>query len=174
LSLYLDLGHGAGTDRGAAGGGTTERDILEAVVNPVAAYLTALGVVAVPSIDLRERLLWVRARAVVGDELVSLHCNTGPPAARGVEVYYRADGAEWHRQRAGRLAEFSARYSRLLSRGAKPDDTSQHHRLAVCRDAGCPGFLLELGFLTNDEDRAALLDRGSLALVATLAAWQGI
>lgn len=87
---------------------------------------------------------------------VSIHCNAGPPSARGLEVFY-ADGYG-----AGKaLAErFSAAMKKmvpgLVFRGVKPDNQSQHRSLYVLRATmrrGIPAMLIEAGFLTNAADR---------------------
>lgn len=95
---------------------------------------------------LRDRV--ARFRAAQCDAIVSIHCNShSTPHANGTETLYLA--SEWV------AAEVQRRLVAALKttdRGAKQRDD-----LAILRYER-PAILCELGFLTNDGDRALLLE----------------
>ena len=93
------------------------------------------------------------ARAYQCQRMLSIHCNAASGQASGTECYYR--GAE-DQTIAARLSAHVANALALPDRGAKTEQSSQHRTLAVMEFERC--WLLELGFLDNSRDRAALLD----------------
>ena len=93
------------------------------------------------------------ARRYKGDIMVSLHCNAANGKARGTETFYR--GAE-NKTMAENL-NFAVVNSLLtVNRGVKLEAESQHNRLAIMAFQPC--FLIELGFIDHDGDRAKMLD----------------
>jgi N-acetylmuramoyl-L-alanine amidase len=90
-----------------------------------------------------------RAEAANCTHFVSLHLNSAGPTAKGVEVLYRHDANE---DLAADMSHRLAGASGIKDRGAK-----KRTDLAVLRfDAG-PSVLVELGFITNKNDRDILL-----------------
>lgn len=90
--------------------------------------------------------------------LLSLHANASAnPNAHGVEGLYRSAGSCGV---ASRLSAAAAQALGLRDRGAKRRDD-----VAVLRFSAGPAVLLELGFLTNPGDLAALLDARRRRLV---------
>lgn len=88
------------------------------------------------------------ARAAGCDAFISIHLNDAESdAAHGTEVLYRDDEAL-----ARRMQQVLVRATGLRDRGIK-----QRTDLAVLKFDG-PAVLLELGFIGNDVDRAALLN----------------
>lgn len=94
---------------------------------------------------------------------ISLHCNSSVNAgATGTETYYRdkADaGLALAVQRCALEAMWGDRKQPLLyDRGLKLEGQSQHPRLAVLDFPG-PACLLEVGFISNLDDRTRMLSR---------------
>lgn len=98
------------------------------------------------------------ARAYKCDRMVSIHCNAANTRATGTEVFYR--GAD-DRPIAAKLSALVANAFGIKDRGAKTEKQSQHKSLAVLEFDKC--WLIELAFLDNPTDRAALLDPGRMS-----------
>ena len=85
--------------------------------------------------------------------MISLHCNSGGGKASGTEVFYR--GAN-DKALAAKLSAAVASALGIRNRGAKTEKESQHKSLAVLEFDKC--WLLEIGFIDHDGDRAKMLD----------------
>jgi N-acetylmuramoyl-L-alanine amidase len=186
--VVLDPGHG-GFDRGARVAGVDEPDVTLALALALRPILERdLGARVVLTRDgdatLSAGSRAERANRSGGDVFVSLHCNTWfDPRARGFEVLYAplrrstagdaalasmhegvTDFVPWdvahlpYAERSRALAqELAAALSQVLGdagRGARAADVE------VLHGATMPAVVLELGFLTNAADRAALADAG--------------
>jgi N-acetylmuramoyl-L-alanine amidase len=91
------------------------------------------------------------------DYLISVHLNSGPPTATGVEVYHRdGDTEDIALARIVQSAMVSA--FGLADRGIKAASTTRHGRLAILEGAtrSQPGCLAEFGFITNPSDMARI------------------
>jgi len=164
-TIILDPGHGMANrragrfDPGAVSAGVREADIAMDYANAIRGELLAMGGVRVvrTRIDHRDPTpIGVRAdiaRQYNGRIMLSIHCNSATPQATGAECFFRGDA---NRQFAAALSAATADAMAIRDRGAKTEDQSQHGRLAIMAFQPC--FLLELGFLTNERDRAAMLD----------------
>lgn len=155
IVVVLDPGHG-GRDPGAVGiGGLSEIDIVDPVSNRVAALLRDSGVEAVltrtsnyeldldPRVDLANR---VRANL-----FVSIHANAismSRPDVNGIETYYFQSG--------NYLAETI--HESLLDATGSNDRGVRTARFYVLRYTDMPAVLLELGFVTGDQDAPRLRD----------------
>ena len=151
--VCIDPGHG-GKDPGAESGGVQEKDITLTVALKVGALLKDCEVIYTRTEDmyvgLTERALI--ANQAKADLFVSVHCNSAPNAsANGMEVYVHTTRS------ATSLRAAHAIYDRLLpasgfrGRGVKAKD------LAVLRETSMPAVLVELGFVSNPNDRAQLV-----------------
>jgi len=168
--VFLSAGHSK-SDPGAVAGGTTEHAEVQKIVDAAAGKFQKTGaeiVVAPENLSLREKILWINARADKSDFAIEIHLNAaGNPAANGVEVWFCA-GKTTEKSVAEYLA--GALSSRLLMKnnGAKPDTENRHGRLGFVRDTICHAFLFECGFLTNPTDLQKFRTRGKNALFETL------
>ncbi len=93
------------------------------------------------------------ARDYKGEIMLSIHCNAANGKASGSECIYRGDK---NKPKAVAISKACATALGIKDRGPKVEADSQHGRLAVMAFQPC--FLLELGFIDNSTDRAALLD----------------
>jgi len=98
------------------------------------------------------------ARAYKCQRMVSIHCNMFNGKATGTEVFFRGED---DRVIASRLSALVSNAFGIKDRGAKTEKESQHKSLAIMEFDKC--WLIELGFLDNPTDRAALLDPGRMS-----------
>jgi N-acetylmuramoyl-L-alanine amidase len=95
------------------------------------------------------------ARNNNADLFVSLHISASDdPTANGVEVFYSAENAD-----ATASREISERIAtKLVFRSGARGNTVKAANYAVIKNASCPAVMVTLGFITNKEDCAFLLD----------------
>ncbi len=183
--VVLDAGHG-GSDSGVVGaGGVREKDLTIDLVRRLARRLQSLGLEVVLTregdsvLGPEERA--ARANAAAADLLVSIHVNGsfGNEAA-GFEVYRSANIARgapakpqdslaemsfvpWDRAQAVH-DEAAGEAARAISLAIAQDLKLENRGviradLPLLRTVDLPAVLVELGFLTNPDDYARLIDR---------------
>ena len=156
LKIILDAGHG-GTDPGCVLGDVYEKDITLSVTLALKEKLEGIGVsVALVrsddrTVDLDDRC--AIANASGADLFVSVHCNSFTnTSVKGFEGYYFNGDSD-----GKRLAELilSAAESdpRITTRSVREET------YRVLRKTALPAVLLEIGYLTNDTERAELQSR---------------
>lgn len=164
MTVIIDPGHGmsnrkAGVfDPGAVSAGVREADIVMDWANELRGILMAAGHRVIRTrIDHKDPAPIGKragiARQYGGEIMVSLHCNMASGKAHGTETFYRGMA---NRAKASALNSAVVNALGTRDRGAKTEDHSQHSTLAIMAFQPC--FLIELGFLDNPEDRAAMLD----------------
>ncbi|PHQ27617.1 N-acetylmuramoyl-L-alanine amidase family protein [Leeuwenhoekiella nanhaiensis] len=170
--IVIDVGHG-GKDSGAIGiNGIQEKDVVLNIANatlklndeldkPLEIYLTRYTDTLI-SLTQRSKL----TKALKADLFVSLHCNhSDNPNARGVEVYVAgatsvySDDATWF------AFQMQAALNKKLgyeSRGVK------FANFQVLRETidDCPSILLELGFLSNEDEGKYISDSNNIQSIA--------
>ena len=151
--VCIDAGHG-GKDPGAESGGVQEKDIALTVALKVGALLKDCEVIYTRTEDvyvgLSERALI--ANQAKADLFVSIHCNSAPSAsANGMEVYVHTTRSAASTRAAHAIYDRLLPASGLRGRGVKAND------YAVLRETVMPAVLVELGFVSNDGDRAKLI-----------------
>lgn len=152
--VCIDPGHG-GKDPGATTKtGIDEKDIALTVALKVGALLTGYEIVYTRTEDvyvgLSERALI--ANQAKADLFVSIHCNSAPSAsANGMEVYVHTTRSAASTRAAHAIYDRLLPASGLRGRGVKAND------YAVLRETVMPAVLVELGFVSNDGDRAKLI-----------------
>lgn len=163
-TIILDPGHGMSNrkkgvyDSGAVAGGVTEAAIALDWANELRTILRAQKHNVIRTrVDAKDPAPVSRrddiATSYGGDIMLSIHCNSGGGKASGSEVFYR--GAD-DREMALKLSAAVSAALGIKDRGAKTEAESQHASLAVMEFDKC--WLLELGFIDNAGDRAAMLD----------------
>ena len=150
--VCIDAGHG-GKDPGAESGGVQEKDIALTVALKVGALLKDCEVIYTRTEDvyvgLSERALI--ANQAKADLFVSIHCNSvDDESAHGMEVYHYTHASEASKHAARAIYDKLLPVSGLRGRGVKSKD------LAVLRETKMPAVLIELGFISNPNDRAKL------------------
>ena len=170
-AIILDPGHGLGNkvagryDTGAVAGGAQEATVALDYVNEIRALLQPVAkVVRTRANEKDPTPIFERAsiaRRYNGVVMLSVHCNASDGRASGTEVFYRGNE---NQPTAAKMSAAVAKIFGIPDRGAKLEADSQHSRLAVMSFQPC--FLIELGFIDNAVDRAAMLDSAKRLLVA--------
>lgn len=146
-SVMISAGH-SDTVPGIVANGYKEADIVQLFRDDVSVRLRCLGIQHLldgepgENLSLREAVLIAKGFEIA----VEFHTNGGGPGATGVETLSRA-----HNKPLGaELCRVTADLLGIANRGAKPESSGQHHRLAFVSDGG--GIIFELFFLSNASD----------------------
>lgn len=148
--IVIDPGHG-GSDPGAVGiGGIEEEDIVLDISLQVSSLLERQGAEVVltrtsdrtvelaPRVDLAERS--------GADYFVSIHANAATVNANGVETFYFSSGADLAQSIQDSIIDSTG----MIDRGIK------QARFFVLTQTSMPSVLVEVGFVTGNQDVALL------------------
>lgn len=163
MLVAIDPGHG-GSDPGAVGPtGVKEKDVNLAIAQYAAGYLSSCGAEVIltrngdADVSLEDRVN--AANQAGADVFVSVHCNSGPPGARGTETYYHDNSV-----RGEQLAQYVQKEVTALGlpdRGAKSDYTLYQSGLYVLRETVMPAALVEVAFVSDPDEEAWLAGAGN-------------
>jgi N-acetylmuramoyl-L-alanine amidase len=150
--VVLDAGHG-GYDHGAIYGGHNEKDINLQIATRVQEYLKTAGIDAYMTrgedrfVSLAERV--ELSNSIAPKIFVSMHANAlvTNPDMHGLQTYYYSGGGL---KLAGYL------HKQLLKDVGMPDQRIRKANFWVCKYTEAPSILLELGFMTNSDERNKL------------------
>jgi N-acetylmuramoyl-L-alanine amidase len=152
VRVVLDAGHG-GYDHGAIYGGHNEKDINLQVATRVQENLKAAGIDAYMTRN-EDRFMSLSERVELSNTIepkifVSMHANAlvTNPDMQGLQTYYHSDGGL-------KLGEYI--HKRLVKDVGMLDQRVRHANFWVCKYTKAPSILLELGFMTNVEERNKL------------------
>ncbi len=184
--VLLDPGHG-GVDKGAVSARRVEeKRVTLDVARRVARLLQAQGVMVHLTRD-RDVTLSLESRVGIAqrvrpDVFVSLHVNSAPsnPSVRGVETFVltapgyvstaggKQDSTVYPGHRYGGLSMLLAHeIQRGMIRHAKVEDRGvKRARFLLLKHVPAPTVLVELGFLTNPVEEAALIEREHREMLA--------
>jgi N-acetylmuramoyl-L-alanine amidase len=156
--VVLDPGHG-GPDPGAIGiGGIQEKDVVLDIAEKLAVQLRSRGIDVIltrdadidldlpPRVELAER--------VKADLFVSIHANSidmNHPDVNGLQTYYFHDNSS-------NLAQLI--HQEVLHTTGINDRSVRTARFYVIRNTSMPAVLVEVGFVTGQDDAAHLSDAG--------------
>jgi N-acetylmuramoyl-L-alanine amidase len=179
-AIYLDAGHGlspsGGTDNGAVGSGTSERDQVVALCQALLPLLAHLPLEVVP-IGITERLSLPQKIKQINDLcatrgwasgdalLLSVHMNADATGtARGVEGWYSSQKPA-QVGLAQTMAQNVARASGLPLRdpSAKPSAQDRLGHLGILDDTVPTAVLVECGFVTSVADVKVVAQHASVA-----------
>lgn len=159
MRFLIDPGHG-GEKPGAVYGGVREKDLTLRVALSCLDTLKELGHEAVATrTDDADLSLTARLEGVDAYHahcLLSIHCNAsgdGGPGPRGVETYYRTERSY---PLANCLQQILATYSGGKDNGTHQDESRLGKKLTLLNHPLAPSALVELGYLSNPEDREYL------------------
>ncbi|MEL7035024.1 MAG: N-acetylmuramoyl-L-alanine amidase [Cyanobacteria bacterium J06592_8] len=165
--IFLSAGHGGFEngvrDPGVIAGGTTEAQEMIWIRDLVAGELRSRSfqVYVVPD-DLSQvgTVDWINYYTRSGDVALELQSGgSSNPNVRGVTVFYIARNTERQRDAQQLLMALLRRVPQFPSRGAKPDTATGLGSLIFCRWIVAPSLYLEIGYLTNPQDRALIQSR---------------
>ncbi len=170
--IIIDVGHG-GKDSGAIGvNGIQEKDVVLEMANailklnnnlakPLDIYLTRYNDTLISLSD-RPKL----SNALKADLFVSLHCNhSDNPNARGIEVYASRMEGKYSKESVFigyQIGKMLCKTIGYESRGVK------FANFQVLREMNnyCASMLLELGFLSNEDEGNYISDSGNIQRIA--------
>ncbi|NJR38183.1 MAG: cell wall hydrolase [Leptolyngbyaceae cyanobacterium CSU_1_4] len=169
---------GGSRDPGAVVDGVTEAREMILLRDLIVQTLRSRNyeALAVPDdLSLQQTLDWVNNRAAVGDIALEIHANAfSDTTTRGIAVFYLANNEERKSQAELLLQTYIRRVPQMPSRGAKPDTQTALGNLAFCRQVVIPSLLMEVGLLTNADDRRLLQTQRqeiALGIAEGLATW---
>ncbi len=156
-TVIIDAGHG-GTDPGAIYGGINEKDINLSIAEKTRVSLENAGYKVIMTRD-SDEFIGLSERAQIANRyedaiFISIHCNASENlATAGVETYSARGATEGGE--LGRVIHNAV----LKATGAA--DRGRHERsFVVLRETKCPAALLEVGFISNEAERAKISDHG--------------
>ncbi|MEX2379833.1 MAG: N-acetylmuramoyl-L-alanine amidase [Vicingaceae bacterium] len=159
-TVIIDAGHG-GKDKGCSAESVLEKDLSLLYAQLIGQKLIAEGIGV---IQLREKDEFISLNDRVdftnqhqADLLLSIHINQGTSQLHGMQVYlpnnYIQDGDT-------NLNYFpSMRFASQLSNKYGKNLKIMPAPFTILKNADCPAALVELGFLSNDEEREKLLHK---------------
>ncbi len=180
--IVIDPGHG-GTDPGTQNAGKRESAIVLDVARRLSTYLTLSGYEVRITRPDDKTTVPLEARSIEAatwpaDLFVSIHLNSGPSAARGIETYAippagllstemggRTDISAAERAAAGKKESGNDHdldnirlawciHRRLVAATGLRDRGVRRARFTVLRNAPVPAVLVEIGFLSHSGDAA--------------------
>ena len=162
--IFLSAGHGdrinGVSEPGAIVAGTTEAREMILTRDLVVAELRSRGseVLSVPDeLSPRATYDWINARGRRDDVALEIRANAfSNPSVRGATVYHIANNNERKSHADLVLRSLVRRVPQLPSRGVQADTVTPLGSLAFCRQIVPPSLLMEVGFLTNPDDRFIL------------------
>lgn len=154
MKICLDPGHG-GSDPGAVGGNQREKDFTLSMAKKLKEYLEEKGVEVCLTRE-KDEYVSLSKRCSIANEkgvdlFVSIHVNSATsPLANGVETLCfsaNSKGGSWAAKVQNALVEISG----WRDRGVK-----ERRDLAVLRGTDMPSILMEVGFISNEQERDEL------------------
>lgn len=161
-AVVLDPGHG-GSDYGAIRAGINEKDINLDIAKRVEALLVSHGV-SVAMTRETDQTVSLQARTVFTEEncpdiFVSIHVNSSVrPEITGVETHY-------YHPNSINLAQTI--HSDMVSCVKSPDRGLFKSRFYVINHTSVPAVLVEIGFISNSQERAELVSEQRKQQTAT-------
>lgn len=156
--IVIDPGHG-GSDPGARGANITEAEINLIAARQLKKKLEGLGFNVYMTRQSDKKVgLYTRpqiANDLNADAFISIHANAARNVnAKGIEnLYYPEDGYSLKRELAREIQQKLIAYTGAVDRGIV-----ERPNLVVTRETKMPSVIVEMGFLTNAEEEAKLLN----------------
>lgn len=161
FTLILDAGHG-GKLNGVEVNGHKEKDIALAFAKKIKALAEAQGIKVVTTRDNDENIsLHDRAKAK-GDYLLSIHVNSEPNVKgngtrNGIEIYTPTSDRELIWAKSNSMQYYL--YEQLKSvAGISTASKPKQQRLLLLQNSSAAGVLIEMGYLTNQQDLKIITD----------------
>ncbi len=157
-------------DTGAVIEGDNEHDFAERLCIPAYEELKRLDYnveLCDFRYNLKQKIKYANNVLTDRDCIVSVHMNAArDERVTGSEVFYET-GARRSNIYAKNIAKITSDTTGIKNRGHKPDIQSHHGYLGIIRNTVSYDFLLELGFLTNPDDREQVEKYGVQAIIDT-------
>jgi N-acetylmuramoyl-L-alanine amidase len=180
--IFISAGHGGleegMTDSGAIVTGTTEAQEMIQTRDLIVPELRSRGleVLSLPDdLSLTQTIDWINSRARPEDIALQIRVNASPnPAIRGATVFHIANNVQRKQNAELLILALLRRVPQTVNRGTKSDTATGVGSLPFCRQVVPPSLVMEIGFLTNGDDRFLLQNRRrdiALGIADGLAAW---
>ncbi len=157
--LVLDAGHG-GTDKGAEGGGFLEKDLSLKILQKVNRIANERNVKVITTRNIDQYLSLKDRVKAKGDLLISFHLNQDiDPEINGIQLLVGNPGADSAKRK--KLDQISYQLYKNLSQlnGIAVDNIPKEvESLYILNRSSAPAIILELGYLSNLNDRRYLTD----------------
>ena len=163
-NIIIDAGHGGYDPGKVASDGTEEKDINLAIAELLAGYMRQGGAnVTLTRLedealskdkrnDLKERVEFAKSEDT--DIFISIHQNSFPNEdVHGAQVFYKKD-SEAGKSLAVAIQKRLAEVADVGNTRMAKADGSYY----ILKNSSVPSVIVECGFLSNDEERAKLLD----------------
>ncbi len=154
--IIIDAGHG-GEDEGCNYSEVNEKDLNLELAYMLKSSLENKGLRVVltregdEQISLQERV--EVANEAKGDLFISIHQNASEDkSVHGIETWYCKEGNAENERFAKLVQQYVVLYSKEKDRGIVDNDT-----LYVTRECNMPSCLLEVGFLSNEQERNKII-----------------
>ena len=158
MKVFINPGHCPGIDPGAVGHtGLTEAEVVKEVGALVEHYLNAVGIETESIQD--DSLDYVCSMANISgaDLFISIHCNAaGNPAALGTETFRYGGSEEGGKLGLAIQNQITASLG-TVDRGLK-DAVPGRNGLYVLTNTNMTAVLVELAFISNEDDEALLIN----------------
>ncbi|OGI22700.1 MAG: hypothetical protein A2255_07005 [Candidatus Melainabacteria bacterium RIFOXYA2_FULL_32_9] len=162
FKIVIDPGHG-GVDPGTTQGGIYEKDINLSVAKKLKNHLVKQGFQIVMTRE-DDRTLSLKRRVSIAksekpDMFISIHANSSwDRSLEGVEIY-------WNTFQSKHLAE---RVEKSFINMALADSNimTLRSRYYVIRNANFPAILVEIGYMSNENERYKLLSKKKQNIIA--------
>lgn len=164
MKVFINPGHDRKYDSGACGFGMREADIAYNVGVLVQKYLDAAGCETMlmqsdnlfwdsDYPDRRDSCVVVEANNWDADVFVSIHCNAATPAAKGTEVeVYNTDNPISDGAKLGQCIQNQI----VGALGTVDRGIKSRPGLVVINSTDMPSCLVEMAFISNEEDAELL------------------
>lgn len=185
MKVFINPGHtseweieqGIDNDRGACANGLCENQVAAETGEHLERILKSWGVEVVGNLQCCDLYRIADEANVSGaDVFVSIHCNSATPAALGTETFY-CEGSSRGREVAEFVQEQLIDKMGTTDRGVKNDTQTQYDSIYVLRHTDMPAILIELAFISNDEDAELLRNNTedfARAIASGLMEWAGL
>jgi len=154
--IVVDAGHG-GYDKGTNSGDVAEKDICLAVAKKIAWKLENAGIHVIMTRE-DDTKIGLNTRADIANEadadvFVSIHCNSydKDSGVNGMECYY-SKNSDTGKGLAETIVKQFEDQDRVTNRGTRTAD------YRVITRATMPAVLMEIGFITNYQERQNMID----------------
>ena len=156
--VVIDAGHGA-YDLGAHSSDYEEKGICLKAAMLLRKQLEKAGYRVLMTRS-RDEFVPLKKRAEManqarGQVLVSLHCNSAKNRlAKGVEIYYTQKTEPWRAKKSKEMAQMVL--SKILAETKAESRGIKDANFVVIKETKMPSILIEMGFLTNEEEQKRL------------------
>ncbi|MDZ7962372.1 MAG: N-acetylmuramoyl-L-alanine amidase [Aulosira sp. DedQUE10] len=183
--IFISAAHGGkeagGIDPGTIAGGTTEAKEMILLRDLIVTELRARSfeVLSVPDdLSATDTIAWINSRGRSTDVALEIHADAASsPNVRGASVFYIATNDQRKSNAELLLVGLLRRVPQLPNRGVRPDTDSGLGKLVFCRQTAIASLLMQVGFLSNPEDRSLLQTRRrdfALGIADGLASWSRV